>query len=526
MQKATHLKMGGAELSNPTEEAQPHLTKYFLILMNRRRVVIASILVVIVPVFISFMTAPVVYQATAKLLIQEKPPYLMPFESAKYERFVFRSLETQFEIVKSRPVVEKVVEILKLSPKDLGEISNRGLVRSIQNSISLEPIEDTDMALLKVLSKDPKRAKDITNTVAQVYIQEYELSRTNIRKGTLVALDEQIENLKVRLRESENALQEFKEKEGIISMVGLKGMEERKINEMQSAYMDVKTRKLKLEVELKYLEVVLKRGGELYLASSISEDPTVSELKLKLENLEKKLSQLREEYKEQYPEITQTKFQIEQVDKKLKEEAQKARLRLITEYNNLKTKEETLLESVEELKGSIREFNKKELEYFVLEREVETNRNILGELIRKVREATITSEIEGGIVRIIEPAELPTQPLSTGKGRKLLLGLVLGMILGGGAALFFEYLDTTVKTPPDVGRYLGLTVLGIIPKMKPELLTRGGRGKRKELKLATSKFLIWLNRYLGRKTILKLIDIKSRLSQLSKIIKKEKKGLR
>jgi capsular polysaccharide biosynthesis protein len=46
----------------------------------------------------------------------------------------------------------------------------------------------------------------------------------------------------------------------------------------------------------------------------------------------------------------------------------------------------------------------------------------------------------------------------------LLIAVVVGVLIGVGTALTIEYFDTTVKTPDDVERYLGLPVIGIVPQ--------------------------------------------------------------
>lgn len=43
------------------------------------------------------------------------------------------------------------------------------------------------------------------------------------------------------------------------------------------------------------------------------------------------------------------------------------------------------------------------------------------------------------------------------------IGLVVGLMLGVGAAFLLEYMNNTIKTEQDVESYLGLPILGVIP---------------------------------------------------------------
>ncbi len=46
------------------------------------------------------------------------------------------------------------------------------------------------------------------------------------------------------------------------------------------------------------------------------------------------------------------------------------------------------------------------------------------------------------------------------------ISLVLGAMLGIFVAFILEFLDTSIKTPEDVEKYLGLPVIGTIPYLK------------------------------------------------------------
>lgn len=80
-------------------------------------------------------------------------------------------------------------------------------------------------------------------------------------------------------------------------------------------------------------------------------------------------------------------------------------------------------------------------------------------------QSQITRAAISPYVEVIDPAEgaVPIDP----RGRmNLLLGGLLGLILGVGAAFFLEYLDRTVRTSSDVETLLGIPVLGIIPRLR------------------------------------------------------------
>jgi len=67
-------------------------------------------------------------------------------------------------------------------------------------------------------------------------------------------------------------------------------------------------------------------------------------------------------------------------------------------------------------------------------------------------------------VSVIEDASVPRTPVRPRKTINLAISVLVGLVVGVGVALVIEYFDTTVKTPDDVERYLGLPVIGIVPQ--------------------------------------------------------------
>lgn len=66
-------------------------------------------------------------------------------------------------------------------------------------------------------------------------------------------------------------------------------------------------------------------------------------------------------------------------------------------------------------------------------------------------------------VKIVDPALVPVAPVSPRKTLNVAIAFVLGALAAVAVAFLLEVLDTTIKTPEEVGRYLGLPVLGCIP---------------------------------------------------------------
>jgi len=105
-----------------------------------------------------------------------------------------------------------------------------------------------------------------------------------------------------------------------------------------------------------------------------------------------------------------------------------------------------------------------EVEYRILERNVQMDRDLYAALMGELEGTSIRGKIEATSVVVIEPPAIPRFPMGKGVRRKVFLGLVLGLLLGIGLSYGREYLDSVFRTPEDVEKVLGIQVVGMIPE--------------------------------------------------------------
>jgi capsular exopolysaccharide synthesis family protein len=96
---------------------------------------------------------------------------------------------------------------------------------------------------------------------------------------------------------------------------------------------------------------------------------------------------------------------------------------------------------------------------------LETVRRIADQLREEYQRARIAEAVEAGQVEIVDLAPLPTEPVGSRRSLKLALGLVLGLMLGSGAAFLRENLNTAIRRKEDIERMLRVPGLGVIPRI-------------------------------------------------------------
>lgn len=124
--------------------------------------------------------------------------------------------------------------------------------------------------------------------------------------------------------------------------------------------------------------------------------------------------------------------------------------------------------SVDKLSGEITVSNTADTRILSISVENESPK-LAKEIADAVRESAsvqitqITQITDADAVNMVEEGNLPKDPTSPNTMKNAMLGGILGIFLALGAIVLIYILDDTIKTPDDVERYLGLTVLTSIP---------------------------------------------------------------
>ncbi|HWJ21043.1 MAG TPA: polysaccharide biosynthesis tyrosine autokinase, partial [Gemmatimonadaceae bacterium] len=103
---------------------------------------------------------------------------------------------------------------------------------------------------------------------------------------------------------------------------------------------------------------------------------------------------------------------------------------------------------------------------------VKTAQDLFVELQSSYQVNRINESDNGGTVQLLDAAALPQFAVSPNRRRDVTYALVLGLLLGVGLAVLLEKLDDTVKSPDELRDRLDLTVVGLIPAIDINELSR------------------------------------------------------
>ena len=450
----------------PTRTDEIHLRDYLQVLQKRRWLALATFATVVLGVTVWTLVQTPIYEGAAKVLIDREPPRVLsgvqdvsPLEATSQDYY-----QTQYEIIKSRPVLERVIESLGLARRMPAIEKSDDPSKTLGRIVQVEPKRNTRLVDIKVRDADPTLAAEVANGVARAYTRFNLESKLHSTRDAMLWLSEQMNELKARVQDSEVALQKYREKSGIVGIEQQRNITATKMIEMNKAFLDAQAARLSIEARVKELNA-LARGGQsspsLVLVGA--ENPMLQKLRADSADLEKRLSEALRTYKDKHPEVVKIRSALEQVNERMRLEVTAALKGVESEYKVAKSREDSLAVRMDQVKREALDLNEKEIQYGALARETQSNQQLYEVVLKRVKETGLSGGLETNNIRIVEESLVPKTPVRPRVMLNIALGLVVGLMLGAGMAFFVEYFDNSIKTPDEAERYLGIPTLGVIP---------------------------------------------------------------
>lgn len=204
-------------LPNP-ELREVTIQDYLKIVQKRLSLVIALLIIIPTSAAIYVFTAKPIYRATASVLIEKTVPKVGRFQTSEdsYLRD-FQYYQTQYKILASHALAEKVVNDLKLTTeRDFGNVKDPAAV--LQGIIKIEPVRNSQIVLINVDDTSALRAARIANALASVYIKQDVENRNRAAKEAVAWLESQLGDIKKKVEQAEEALNKYIQENKIVAV--------------------------------------------------------------------------------------------------------------------------------------------------------------------------------------------------------------------------------------------------------------------------------------------------------------------
>lgn len=436
-----------------------------------------------------------IYSATALVEVQPDKGGMVKFQNIETETVdTLQFLETQSRILKSKAVAESVINKLDLAenPEINGEIRQRGFLAGIlqiknalaemrqttessslnsdliketnrlenfNNRLSVRGLKNSYLFEISFESFDPQLSADISNTVVDEFVRLNVDRKINSSSGAKSFLQREIEKIQAKLETSEKNLTEFARENEIVDVEDKTNILNQRLSDLSTQITDVGSERLAAQAMFNKSVTGLDSDALApVLASTLIQNYKTEYAIMQAEYF--KLSRI---FKPAYPQLVQVKTQMDELNSLVQQETNRIVEGIKSNYEQLQEKEQRLIVLLSRQKQEILDIKDRSIQYNILKREWETNKELYRGLLERTKEVGVAAGMELNNISNVDKARVPIEPSKPNMKFNLLIASSLGLFGGIALAFLLSFLDNTVRSSDQFEQITGVPVLGIIP---------------------------------------------------------------
>src|SRR5256884_659999 len=460
------------------------LRAYGRILRKRFATMLIVFFLVFAVILIATLKEKPVYRAQVLLEIQKENPDIPSIKDLYELESVSDSyLKTQYSILASESVARQVIDQLHLDtlsefnslkwwqfrrnvntpPKHTFAVDQGGTTRDreiyqrvlerFQDRLSIDPVSRSRLVTVRFESNNAELSARIANTLAEDYIAQNLEARWKATQKATDWMSQQLVGVKAKLEKSEEQLQDYAQRNGLVFLETDKGTSESVANERLQQLQGELT---KAQAERYEREAVyrLVQSGDYGSLPGVVDNKLIQDLSERLAELKRELADLSTKFNPGYPRVKETQSQIDEIEAALREERQRAADKITNEYLAAVRREGLVKQALEDQQKLVNVIAEKAVQYNILKREVDTNKQLYEGLLQTLKQTGVSASLKATNIRIVDSAVPPVKPATPKIPLNLTVASLLGLGLGISAAFLQERLDDTLKGADDVERLL------------------------------------------------------------------------
>jgi len=485
------------------------LLPLFQTVWRKKWSIISLVFIVMLLTTLVVMSIIPTYRASATMQIDQQESKVVSIEQVYgIDGGSNEYLQTQFELLKSRALAEKVVKILDLTThkefdpaqQEPPLIDVKGWIRSLNLSqtlpglipesfdnppppteaqifnatvkafitkITISPIKKSQLVVINVDMADAQMAAKAANMIGETFINSQLDASMEATFTASKWMNSRLSELRQTLQAAENKLQAFKDKEGLIDMDGITTVSANELSAINERLVNARSKRAEAESQYRQVKDIKKNDWQkLASLPAVLSHPLIQTFKTEEARAKAKVDELSKRYGNRHPAMQSALSDLKAAEASLKSQVLQIVAGIERQYQISAASEYSLNKSVKENKEQIKDISKNEFKLRELQREVDSSRAIFDTFITRLKETTATSDLQTTNARVVDPAVIPNAPI---KPKKSLIVVLAGLLAGLFAVfltLLLYALNNTFKSADDVEAKLNLPVLGILPLLK------------------------------------------------------------
>src|SRR5215471_16582592 len=458
---------------------------YLRLLRKRRWWVLATLAIVFALSVITTLRATRLYQATSKIAVFPENPNVLGFKDFQNDSPAGpdydTALETQAAILRSDAIAIQVINTMHLDrdprftginapPANSDDVIHSSnvepdparaaeLLGAFDGGLNVQIIPNSQLIEVSYTHPNPQLSAEVVNNLVKTFVEENFKTKYESVTQTSDWLSKELSDLQLRVQTSEEKVVRYQKEHGIVGIDDKQNIVTSKLNELNEELTKAEVDRIQKETDYR-----LAVGGD---PASFAKGEDSSGLMARLQateaDLETQYAQITTQFGSGYPKVEELGNQLKQVRKEMADERTSTLSRLRDGYLSAVEKEKMLRGEFDQQKKQANQLNESAIDYSILKRDAESNRELYDSLQQRLKEAGVSAGLKSSNIRIVDLALTPTSPVAPRVAHNLMLGFLGGLAAGIALAFVLENMDKTVRSVDEASVISTLPALGAIP---------------------------------------------------------------
>ena len=336
--------------------------------------------------------------------------------------------------------------------------ATRAATRMANATLRAAVIKNTRLIEVSCESTHPKISADFVNTLADEYIDQALEMRLKSLQKTNKWLTGQLEEVRAKLVESEERVQQHARKSGSASG----GLSEARLLKLQTDLSMAQTERIEKQARFESA-----RRASPELLGELLQDGQIRAANQKLGDLRRELADLTTTLTPAHSKVKRLQAQIDETSRLLARQTGDALDRVREDYEAAKRHEALLANAYAAQNRQVADDSDRSTTLNILKRDAEVTRQMYNALLQQVNQTSIATALPTSSARLLDGARPASAPISPVPVNNAGTGLLLGLLSGIGVVAARERWLARVFEPGHAASILNVPELGVIPSAKP-----------------------------------------------------------
>lgn len=447
------------DINNANDNDTIDLKKLFSLMIEKKKIVIAIVVICTIIATIVAFILPKSYQSTTLVRVKSSSSSMSGY-AAMAAGFGIdiggsssASPESYIELMKSREVLNPIIEKMDLTDEEREKLKMEDFIKKY---LEITNTKKTDLINIAAYGKTPEEAQMIAQGVADNFLALMTKLNKEDNSTALKFLDERIKIAKEEMETAENKLAAYQQEHKIYAPDEQAKAIIANLNNYDTTIAQLQAQSEGDSAKLAGVTSQLEQQNASLLEYNVSDNTNIGNIRESIVNKRVELVGLQQQFTDEHPDVIKAKEELNSLEKSLSDEIAKAvNSQSVTlspvQSNLLKDKISTEVQisvnnaSLEALKAkqaeaqeSIATLSADSVEYMRLERNAKITGQVYTSLVQNYEQTRIQEAKDSMDIQIIDAADLPKEDMPAKPNKKLIVvvGFVLGIMISFGYTLY------------------------------------------------------------------------------------------